>query len=138
MFFSVKVTNRKGISRKFGLCESRSVNETMTSQRRMQTHATKGPLPVLDPAAPTTRHRIAALVRQLLAKRAIERAVVDDDDLGESGLSSLDIVNLMLAVESEFDLNIPERDMRPANFRTIARIEALVASLMDQSAAVGS
>jgi acyl carrier protein len=37
-------------------------------------------------------------------------------------------------VESEFDLTIPERDMRPANFRTIARIEALVASLMDQSA----
>jgi len=45
------------------------------------------------------------------------------------------MVNLMLAVESEFDLTIPERDMRPANFHTIARIEALVASLMDQSAA---
>jgi len=89
---------------------------------------------VLDSAASTTRARVADLVRQLLAKRAIDRAVGDDDDLGETGLSSLDMVNLMLAVESEFDLTIPERDMRPANFRTIARIEALVASLMDQSA----
>ena len=108
----------------------------MTSQERMPACATKGPPTVLDPAAPTTRQRIAKLVRQLLAKRAIDRTVGDDDDLGDSGLSSLDIVNLMLAVESEFDLNVPERDMRPANFRSIARIEALVASLMDQSAAV--
>jgi len=91
---------------------------------------------VLDSAASTIRARVAELVRQLLAKRAIERTLGDDDDLGDSGLSSLDMVNLMLAVESEFDLTIPERDMRPANFRTIARIEALVASLTDQSAAV--
>lgn len=89
---------------------------------------------MLDPAAPTTKQRVAELVRQLLAKRAIDRTVGSDDDLGESGLSSLDMVNLMLAVESEFDLKIPERDMRPANFRTIARIDALVASLMDQTA----
>jgi acyl carrier protein len=135
MFFSVKVTNRQDISRKFILCESCSVNETMTSQWRTPAYATKGPPTVLDPAASTTRARVAALVRQLLAKRAIERTLGDDDDLGDSGLSSLDMVNLMLAVESEFDLTIPERDMRPANFRTIARIEALVASLMDQSAA---
>ena len=92
---------------------------------------------MLDTAAPTMKQRIAELVRQLLAKRAIDRAVGDEDDLGESGLSSLDIVNLMLAVESEFDLKIPERDMRPANFRTIARIEALVESLMAQSTAIG-
>jgi acyl carrier protein len=92
---------------------------------------------VLDSAAPTTRQRVAELVRQLLSKRGIDRAPDADDDLGESGLSSLDIVNLMLAVESEFNLKIPERDMRPANFRRIARIEALVASLMDQSARGG-
>ena len=49
-----------------------------------------------------------------------------DDDLGENGLSSLDFVNLMLAVEAEFDLKIPELDMRPTNFRSIARIETLV------------
>jgi len=91
---------------------------------------------VLDPAASTTKQRVAQLVRQLLAKRGVDRSLGADDDLGDSGLSSLDMVNLMLAVESEFDLKIPERDMRPANFRTVARIDALVASLMDQSAAV--
>jgi acyl carrier protein len=93
---------------------------------------------VLDSSAPNTKHRVVELVRRLFAKRGIERAVGDNDDLSESGLSSLELVNLMLAVESEFDLKIPERDMRPANFRSIARIEALVASLMDQSEPVGN
>jgi len=39
------------------------------------------------------------------------------------------MVNLMLAVEAEFDLKIPDRDMTPGNFRTIARIEVLVEKL---------
>jgi acyl carrier protein len=84
---------------------------------------------VPDHARSDLTERVTALVRALLAKRSIDRAVGHDDDLGESGLSSLDIVNLMLAVEAEFDLRIPEPEMRPANFSSIARIEALVASL---------
>jgi acyl carrier protein len=84
---------------------------------------------VLDRANPGLTERVTALVRTLLAKRSIDRTVGYEDDLGESGLSSLDIVNLMLAVEAEFDLKIPELDMRPANFRSIARIEALVTNL---------
>ncbi len=56
-----------------------------------------------------------------------------DDDLTESGLSSLDMVNLMLAVEAEFDVKIPDRDMTPANFRTIARIDALVGALLQNA-----
>ncbi len=70
--------------------------------------------------------RVAAVVSRLLAKRGIARAVGRDEDLTASGLSSLDTVNLMLAVEAAFDLKIPDRDMTPANFRTIARIDALL------------
>lgn len=84
---------------------------------------------MLDLMTASPTDRIGALVRQLLAKRGIDRAVGRDDDLGESGLSSLDTVNLMLAVETEFDIKIPDRDMTPANFRSIARIEALVGAL---------
>jgi len=73
--------------------------------------------------------RIGALIGAILAKRGIERPVGRDEDLTESGLSSLEVVNLMLAVEAEFDVKIPDRDMTPANFRTIARIEALVGTL---------
>ena len=76
-----------------------------------------------------TADRITALVRAILEKRAITRAVGRDDVLTDCGISSLDMVNLMLAVEGEFDLKIPDRDMTPANFRTIARIETLVEKL---------
>jgi acyl carrier protein len=81
---------------------------------------------VLDRTATHATDRITALVRKFLAKRSIDRPVGPDDDLIDSGLSSLDIVNLMLSVEAEFDLKISDRDMTPANFRSIGRIDTLV------------
>jgi acyl carrier protein len=87
---------------------------------------------VLDRTDVGSTDRLMQLVRSLLAKRSIDRPVGRDDDLASSGLSSLDIVNLMFAVETEFDVTIPERDMTPANFRSIARIETLLRGLMIQ------
>ena len=74
--------------------------------------------------------RVAALVR----KESIDIPVAPDDDLRVSGLSSLGLVNLMLSVETEFDLKIAERDMTPANFRSITRIVELVRALSSQPA----
>jgi acyl carrier protein len=88
---------------------------------------------VLDRINSSAADRITALVRQILAKRSIDRSVGRDEDLTEGGLSSLDMVNLMLAVEGEFDLKIPDQDMTPSNFRSIARIEALVGALMQSA-----
>jgi acyl carrier protein len=85
---------------------------------------------VLDRTNQGSADRVVALVQQLLAKRGVDRPVGSEEDLMESGLSSLDIVNLMLSVEAEFDIKIPDRDMTPANFRSIARIEALVGALL--------
>jgi acyl carrier protein len=86
--------------------------------------------------APSTE-RVAQLVRQLLAKRSIDRLVGYDDVLSERGLSSLDLVNLMLAVETEFDIKIPDRDMTPSNFRSIAQIDKLVGALLRRDQQVG-
>src|SRR5262249_13447977 len=84
---------------------------------------------VLDRPQDDPAGRVAALVRGFLAKRSIDRSVGHDDDLSASGLSSLDMVNLMLAVEAEFDLKIPDRKMTPSNFRSIACITELVQAL---------
>ena len=65
----------------------------------------------------------------MLAERSIHGAVAADADLREIGLTSLDMVDLVLSVESEFDLRIPEAQITPANFRSIATIDALVKSL---------
>ena len=86
--------------------------------------------------APSTE-RVAQLVRQILAKRSIDRSVGYDDVLSECGLSSLDMVNLMLAVETEFDIKIPDRDMTPSNFRSIAQIDKLVGALLHSDQQVG-
>jgi acyl carrier protein len=99
--------------------------------------ANVGRIIVGEGANRTVGERITVLVGGLLAKRSIESVVGYKDDLSECGLNSLDLVNLMLAVEAEFDLKIPELDMRPANFRSVARIEALVAALMRLGEPVG-
>jgi acyl carrier protein len=88
---------------------------------------------LLDRLNPTVTERVVVLVRQILAKRGVEQAPGPDEDLTEAGLSSLDLVNLMLAVETEFDVKIPDRDMTPSNFRSIGRIEALLAGLLQSA-----
>jgi acyl carrier protein len=84
---------------------------------------------VLDRTNDTIADRVAALVRKGLDKESIDKPVAADDDLRASGLSSLGLVNLMLSVETEFDLTFTERDMTPANFRSITRIVELVRAL---------
>jgi acyl carrier protein len=69
-------------------------------------------------------------VHELLAKRSIDRPVGNDDSLTESGLTSLDIVNLMLGIETEFGIKIPDRDMTPSNFRSITQIDQLIGRLV--------
>jgi acyl carrier protein len=82
-----------------------------------------------DGSIAVTRSRIAELVGGLLAKRNITIAPDPSADLRRSGLSSLDMVNLMLAVETQFDIEIPPTEMTPANFRSIMSIEAVVRRL---------
>ena len=92
---------------------------------------------MLDRPNAYSTERVTQLVRQLMAKRSIDRSVGYDDVLSECGLSSLDMVNLMLAVETEFDIKIPDRDMTPSNFRSIAQIDRLVGELLRSNQTVG-
>ena len=92
---------------------------------------------MLDRSEAHSTERVAQLVRQLMAKRSIDRPAGYDDVLSECGLSSLDMVNLMLAVETEFDIKIPDRDMTPSNFRSIAQIDKLVGALLRSDQQVG-
>jgi acyl carrier protein len=77
----------------------------------------------------SARAQITAIVETLLAKRSGPMSVAADQNLTDAGLTSLDMVNLMLAIEDEFNVEIPQRRMTPANFRSIAAIETLVAGL---------
>lgn len=74
----------------------------------------------------STAERITAIASKLLVKRGHHAVPGGSDNLRAAGLTSLDMVNLMLAVEGEFDIEIPQSAMTPENFDTIAAIENLV------------
>jgi acyl carrier protein len=80
-------------------------------------------------ATDMARAKITGIVETLLAKRAGGIAVAADQNLTDAGLTSLDMVGLMLAIEDEFDIEIPQRRMTPANFRTVSAIEKLVTAV---------
>jgi acyl carrier protein len=69
---------------------------------------------------------LIALVKDILAKNAIDRTPEVEVSLSEVGLSSMDMVNMMFAVEAEFDIEIPATEITPENFHSIASIEALL------------
>ncbi len=70
--------------------------------------------------------RITAIASRMLAKRGNTNVPDPRANLRDAGLTSLDMVNLMLAIEGEFDIEIPQSAMTPDNFDTIAAIESLV------------
>ena len=84
---------------------------------------------MLEKAKTATIDRVTTLFAELLAKHGFGQSIGSDDDLRHAGLSSADMVNLMLSVEEEFAIKVPDRAMRPANFRSISSIDALVRSL---------
>ena len=79
--------------------------------------------------AATVRDQIGALVQGLLVKRGGFRELAADDNLTDAGLTSLDVVSLMLSIEDDFGIEIPQKRMTPASFRSIAAIEQLVSGL---------
>jgi acyl carrier protein len=80
-------------------------------------------------SAPVLRARLLALVGQILDKSDGQSLPVDAR-LSELGMSSIKMVNLMLAVEGEFDLSIPQQEITPDNFRSVTSIEALLERLI--------
>ena len=75
--------------------------------------------------------QLVALVKHLLGPgAAIPEPFPVNQQLSDLGVSSLKMVNLMLAVELEFDIAIPQSDITPENFQSLASIESLVQKIL--------
>lgn len=74
----------------------------------------------------TLRERLIALVRRILGPPAAHRLLPIDARLADLGMSSLKMVSLMLAMEVEFDIAIPQEEITPDNFVSIASVEAVI------------
>jgi acyl carrier protein len=85
-------------------------------------------------AANDIQSRIAGLVNSILEQNAIAVDVAPDTWLVDVGLTSMDMVHLMLGVEAEFDFMIPQEQITPENFQSVETLERLVAGQLAQAA----
>jgi acyl carrier protein len=99
---------------------------TASPRQRLSTFDDSGSDEMPDRGAGQPRRRLVEMVSDILAKNSIARPISIDEQLSAAGLSSLDMVNLMIAVEAEFNIMIPGSEITPANFRSISTIEALI------------
>ncbi len=74
--------------------------------------------------------RIIGLVERILERPAGAAPLPVMARLNELGMSSMKMINLMLAIEVEFDLSIPQTEITPENFDSIASVETLVVRLL--------
>ena len=72
------------------------------------------------------RTRIIVLVQVILEQNAISAEVTPEALLVDVGLTSVDMVNLMLGVEAEFDFTIPQDEITPENFQSVETLQRMV------------
>jgi acyl carrier protein len=79
--------------------------------------------------------RLISLVRAVLGAGGVMPSPFPmEAQLSDLGISSLKMVNLMLAVEVEFDIAIAQADITPENFHSLQSIESLVDRTLAQRA----
>jgi acyl carrier protein len=79
--------------------------------------------------------QLIELVRQVLgAGSPMPEPVPLDAQLSDLGISSLKMVNLMLAVELGFNLAIAQSDITPENFHSLSSVRDLIVRTLAQQA----
>ena len=72
------------------------------------------------------RERVTKVLKSVSKKPALPDA---DESLFDSGfLDSFDLPDVVSALEQEFQIKIPDSDLNPRKFESIARIESYVES----------
>ena len=79
--------------------------------------------------------RIIALVAAILTQNALPAELAVDTKLVDAGLTSMDMVNLMLSVEAEFDFTIPQGEITPENFQSVETLRRMVLAQLQPAAA---
>lgn len=72
--------------------------------------------------------RVLAIVKTILGQNSISADVRPESRLVDAGLTSMDMVKLMLDVEAEFDLTIPQGEITPENFQSVKTLELMIIS----------
>ena len=73
-------------------------------------------------------NRVLALVKSILEQNAMAVEIGPQSRLVDVGLTSMDMVNLMLGVEAEFDFTIPQSAITPENFLSVETLQRMIVS----------
>ena len=79
--------------------------------------------------------RVLSVVRSILDDNAVSVDIDPESRLVDIGLDSMDMVALMLKVEAEFDLTIPQPEIKPENFQSVKTLELMIRNQLAPAAA---
>jgi acyl carrier protein len=74
----------------------------------------------------SVQDRVLSVIRSILEQNAITADVHPESRLVDIGLDSTDMVALMLKVEAEFDLTLPQPEITPENFQSVKTMELMI------------
>jgi acyl carrier protein len=80
----------------------------------------------METSAVAIQDRVLAVVRRILDENAIRAEVGPACHLMDIGLTSMDMVALMLRVEAEFDITIPQIEITCENFQSVESLKRMV------------
>jgi len=75
------------------------------------------------------KNDIRTILKHVAHLEAAIDSIGDGDDLYEAGLSSLDTIQLMLAIERQFNIEIPDEMLNRNLFRSIDALADTIATL---------
>ncbi len=75
------------------------------------------------------KNDIRSILKHVAHLEAAIDSIGDGDDLYEAGLSSLDTIQLMLAIEKQFNIEIPDEMLNRNLFRSIDALADTIATL---------
>ncbi len=75
------------------------------------------------------RSRVLTVIQNILKQNAIVTDVHPEMQLVDIGLNSTDMVALMLGVEAEFNMILPQPEITPENFKSVRTLESMILKL---------
>ncbi|KVK83909.1 acyl carrier protein [Burkholderia ubonensis] len=75
------------------------------------------------------KNEIREILRQVAHLETAVDQIGEADDLYDAGLSSLDTIQLMLAIENQFNIEIPDEMLNRQLFRSIGALARTISTL---------
>lgn len=83
----------------------------------------------MEASAADIRSRVLTVIQNILEQSAIVADILPETLLVDVGLNSTDMVALMLGVEAEFNVTLPQPEITAENFESVRTLESMILKL---------